>query len=102
MKMWRGTGIIARIESKKIAKSIATAQVPVIGLDIAPDLLSGFRRQVWLSEVHSDPKLTAKLAAEHPEIVAKVRTILVEARSDADQWPWSNKLEVMKHGKRGT
>jgi LacI family transcriptional regulator len=65
MKVWRGTGIIARIETKKIADAIAAAQLPVIGLDIAPDLLSDLRRRVWLSEVHSDPKLTAKLAADH-------------------------------------
>jgi len=64
MKMWRGTGIIARIESPHVARTIAAAKVPLVGLDVAPEIAGLFGRP-GLSEVHPDPKSTARLAFEH-------------------------------------
>jgi len=64
MKLWKGTGIIARIESSQVAKTIAAAKVPLVGLDVAPEIADLFGRP-GLSEVHPDPKSTARLAFEH-------------------------------------
>ena len=65
MQHWRGTGIIARIESKTVADAIAEAGVPTIGLDVAPEILRALRRKLSVSEMHPDPKATARLALEH-------------------------------------
>jgi len=64
MKMWCGTGIIARIESPQVARTIAAAKVPLVGLDVAPEIADLFGRP-GLSEVHPDAKSTARLAFEH-------------------------------------
>ena len=40
-KLWKTSGIIARIESKQIAAQIAAANLPTIGLDVAPEFLYG-------------------------------------------------------------
>ena len=64
-KLWETTGIIARIESKEIAKQISAARLPTIGLDVAPELLHGLGRRMNFCEMHPDPKAIASLAAQH-------------------------------------
>jgi LacI family transcriptional regulator len=65
MKSWKGTGIIARIETRATALALGKAGVPVIGLDVSPDLLSLVRKKVPASEIHPDPRAAARLAGDH-------------------------------------
>jgi LacI family transcriptional regulator len=64
MKLWRGTGIIARIESQAVADAISASRLPTIGLDVTPELQTGLRKLPF-AEVHPDPKAIAQLAADH-------------------------------------
>jgi LacI family transcriptional regulator len=65
MEQWGGTGIIARIETTRVARAIIEAGLPTIALDISQnvplDALSGAR----LSEIASDSFNAAVMAAEH-------------------------------------
>jgi len=65
MKQWRGTGIIARIESKAIATAIAAARVPVVSLDADPALLASQRAELRPGEVRTNPTTSTQLAAQH-------------------------------------
>jgi len=65
MEEWRGTGIIARVETPEIGKALLATRLPVVALDLSESQsgpgspLSGF------SEVASDSRSAARLAAEH-------------------------------------
>jgi LacI family transcriptional regulator len=65
MKSWRPTGIIARIESKAAARVIANAGVPVVGLDVSPEVLLQLRQRVPASEIHPDARAAARMAGDH-------------------------------------
>lgn len=67
IRVWHGTGIIARIESKAVAHAIAASDVPVIGLDLSPEVLAGLptRLRQRISEIHPDAGSVARLAADH-------------------------------------
>ena len=65
MKQWGGTGIIARIETAKIAQVIAAAKLPTIALDISQNLPTDLPQLAKFSEICSDSVAAARLAAEH-------------------------------------
>ena len=65
MEQWGGTGIIARIETARVARAIIQSGLPTIALDISQnvplDALAGAR----ISEIASDSFNAAIKAAEH-------------------------------------
>jgi LacI family transcriptional regulator len=65
MEQWGGTGIIARIETARVARAIIQTGLPTIALDISQnvplDALAGAR----MSEIASDSFNAAVMAAEH-------------------------------------
>ena len=65
MEQWGGTGIIARIETTKVARAIIQSGLPTIALDISQNIpleaLAGAR----MSEIASDSYNAAVKAAEH-------------------------------------
>jgi len=65
MKKWGGTGIIARIETPPIARAIAAARLPTIALDISQSVPLAVPEIARFSEIASDSKAAAQLAAEH-------------------------------------
>ena len=54
MQQWGGTGIIARIETSKIAKAILKSGLPTIALDLSEHELDPSHPLSRLSEVASD------------------------------------------------
>ena len=65
MKQWGGTGIIARITNDRVAKAILEANVPTIALGLTDEQLQPGNPLSQLSELSSDPKEVATLAAGH-------------------------------------
>lgn len=65
MRQWGGTGIIARIETPRIAKAILESGLPTIALDLAGTELKPDHPLSRLSEVASDSAGAARMAAEH-------------------------------------
>lgn len=58
LKHWRGDGIIARIESKAIAKGLEIANLPIVDVSAA-------RHSPTIPFVETNDKAIARLAAEH-------------------------------------
>ena len=65
MRQWGGTGIIARIETPQIAKTILETGLPTIALDLSEKQLQPDHPLSRLSEVSSDSVGAARMAAEH-------------------------------------
>ena len=65
MQQWGGTGIIARIETAKIADAILESGLPTIALDLSEQELKPSHRLSGLSEVSSDSSGAARMAADH-------------------------------------
>ena len=65
MRSWGGTGIIARIETPAVARAILAADLPTIALDLSEEQLRPDNPLSRLSEVASDSRGAALLAAEH-------------------------------------
>jgi len=65
MQQWGGTGIIARIETSKIAKAVLKSGLPTIALDLSERELEPSHPLSRLSEVASDSVRAAEMAAEH-------------------------------------
>lgn len=65
MEAWQGTGIIGRIEDNTLMRAVARAGVPVIGLDLWKHQVHSARSSMILSEMHPDPRATARMAADH-------------------------------------
>lgn len=65
MREWGGTGIIARVETPKVAEAILNARVPTIALDLSEDQLRPESPLSQLSEMSSDSHQAACMAAEH-------------------------------------
>jgi LacI family transcriptional regulator len=65
MKQWGGTGIIARIPNERVAKAIIEANVPTIALGLTDEQQQTGNPLAQLSELSSDAKEVARLAAEH-------------------------------------
>lgn len=65
MRQWGGTGIIARVQTPKVAQAILAARLPTIALDLAEDQLRSGHPLARFSEVSSDSHRAAQMAAEH-------------------------------------
>ncbi len=65
MRQWGGTGIIARIETPRVARAILDSGLPAIALDLSEDQLRPKTPLSKLSEVASDSVGAARMAAEH-------------------------------------
>jgi len=62
MVQWGGMGIIARIQTLKIANAVAATGLPVVAIELAPE-----HRSVGshFSEIHPNPATMSQMAAEH-------------------------------------
>lgn len=65
MQQWGGTGIIARLETPRIAQAILDSDLPTIALDLSEKELEPEHPLSRLSEVSSDSVGAASMAAEH-------------------------------------
>jgi len=65
MEQWGGTGIIARIETTKVARAVLESGLPTIALDISQNVPMEILAGARLSEIASDSLGAAKVAAEH-------------------------------------
>jgi LacI family transcriptional regulator len=65
MRSWGGTGIIARIETPEVARAILASGLPTIALDLSDAQLRAGEPLAAISEVASDSRGAARLAAEH-------------------------------------
>jgi len=65
MQRWGGTGIIARIETPRIAQAILDSGLPTIALDLTHAQMTLEHPLSGLSEVSSDSWGAGQLAAEH-------------------------------------
>ena len=65
MQQWGGTGIIARIETPKIAAAILKTGLPTIALDLSEEQLRPDHPLSQLGEVASGSREAAQMAADH-------------------------------------
>jgi LacI family transcriptional regulator len=65
MEQWGGTGIIARIETPKIAETILSTGLPVVALDLSDEQLAPKSPLAGMCEVSSDSLHAAQMAADH-------------------------------------
>lgn len=65
MQSWGGTGIIARIETPRVARAILESGLPAIALDLTEAQLRPSHPLSRLGEVASDSRGAARLATEH-------------------------------------
>lgn len=65
MEAWGGTGIIARIETPRVAQAILASGLPTIAVDLSEAQLRPGSALSSLPEVVSDSHGAARLAAEH-------------------------------------
>jgi len=65
MATWGGTGIIARIETPRVARAILEAGLPTVALDLSESQLRPESPLAQFSELASDSHGAASMAAEH-------------------------------------
>lgn len=65
VRAWGGTGIIARIPTQRIAKSILSSRLPTIAVDLWKDQLKPSNPLSRLSELYVDSYAVGRMAAEH-------------------------------------
>lgn len=65
MRVWGGTGIIARIPNDRVAQAILDANVPTIALGLTDEQLLKGNPLSRLSDVSSDATQVARLAVDH-------------------------------------
>lgn len=65
LRRWRAGGVIARIQSAKIARKILSAGLPVIGIDLSEEQLADDNPLSRISEIRADSHHAGRLAAEH-------------------------------------
>lgn len=65
MRLWGGTGIIARVETPRVARAILASGLPTVALDLSEEQLRPDNPLSRLSEVASDSRGAARLAAGH-------------------------------------
>jgi len=65
MKQWGGTGIIARVETARVAKAILATRLPVVAMDLSGAQLAPGSPWLRVSQLTSDSEGAARLAAEH-------------------------------------
>ncbi len=65
MEQWGGTGIIARIETPRIARAVRATGLPVVCLDYSAAQAAMTETPWEVSEVHPDPVASINLAIGH-------------------------------------
>ncbi|NQT39356.1 MAG: DNA-binding transcriptional regulator [Planctomycetes bacterium] len=65
MEQWGGTGIIARIETPKVARAILATGLPAVALDLSDRQRKRDNPLSKLCEISSDSYQAARMAAEH-------------------------------------
>ncbi len=65
MKLWGGAGIIARVETLKMAHAVLAADVPTVLLDADPRITGDVPRLEKLSEVSSDSEGAVRMGVDH-------------------------------------
>ena len=65
MKHWGGTGIIARIETPKVAEAILATGLPLVALDLSEKQLASGNPLSKICELYTDSYHAAQLAAIH-------------------------------------
>ncbi len=65
IKQWGGTGIIARIETPEIGRALLATRLPIVALDLSNAQLTPDSPFSRCSELSSDSRHAAELAAEH-------------------------------------
>ncbi len=65
MRQWGGTGIIARIETEKVAAAILESGLPTIALDLSEKQLESGSPMRQFGEIASDSQAAGKMAAEY-------------------------------------
>ncbi len=65
MRLWGGTGIIARIETPRVARAILASGLPTVALGLSADQLRPDNPLSGLSELATDSHAAARMAAEH-------------------------------------
>ena len=64
-KSWGGSGIIARVETSRLAEAILAADIPTVVVDADPRISALAADFAKLSNICSDSEGAARLAAEH-------------------------------------
>jgi LacI family transcriptional regulator len=65
MRLWEGSGIIARVETPEIANAILAADMPTVLLGPDPQVVAEVPKLMKFCEVSSDSEGAARLSAEH-------------------------------------
>jgi LacI family transcriptional regulator len=65
MRQWGGTGIIARIDNREIAKAILQSGLPAVALDFSDEQLEPSNPLSRLCEVRMNSSAVGRMAAEH-------------------------------------
>lgn len=65
MEEWGGTGIIARIETRQVAKAILATRLPVVAMDLSETQLAPGSPWSRMSQLTSDSEGAVRLAVEH-------------------------------------
>ncbi len=65
MKQWGGTGIIARIQDKRVADAIISADLPTIAIGLTDEQMLPGSPLAKFSEISSDAIEVSRLAAQH-------------------------------------
>jgi LacI family transcriptional regulator len=65
LRRWQATGVIARIQSAKIARKILASGLPVIAIDLSEEQLADRNPLSGISEIRADSRQAGRLAAEH-------------------------------------
>jgi LacI family transcriptional regulator len=65
MKLWGGSGIIARVETIEMAKAIVAAQIPAVLVGADQRVAAQVPQLAGMSEVWADSEGAARIAAQH-------------------------------------
>jgi LacI family transcriptional regulator len=65
MKLWGGSGIIARVETLELAAAIVAAQIPAVLVGADQRVVAQVPQLAGMSEVWADSEGAARVAAEH-------------------------------------
>jgi len=65
MKLWGGSGIIARVETREMAEAIVAAQIPAVLVGADQRVAAQVPQLAGMSEVWADSEGAARIAAEH-------------------------------------
>ena len=65
LRRWGAKGVIGRIQSSKMAKTLAASGLPVIGIDLPAAPLTRRSSSANISEICADSHQAGRLAAEH-------------------------------------